>query len=172
MKGTDGLTLARRLRAARPDAVIVFVTNFVQYAPEGYEDQHQHHRVSQHPVFGELAHQLRQGGQEGCADDGAGQGAGATDDDLAEQLSGVVEAEVGGDHGGHVVGVDPAADAGEEGGNRKGQHFIKGNVDAGSLGGDVVFPDGLDGAAKRLRTNRNITVTQTTMIQKVRPRSR
>ena len=38
MKGTDGLTLARRLRAARPDAVIVFVTNFVQYAPEGYED--------------------------------------------------------------------------------------------------------------------------------------
>ena len=39
MKGTDGLTLARRLRAARPDAVIVFVTNFVQYAPEGYEVQ-------------------------------------------------------------------------------------------------------------------------------------
>ena len=39
MKGMDGLTLARRLRAARPDAVIVFVTNFVQYAPEGYEVQ-------------------------------------------------------------------------------------------------------------------------------------
>ena len=35
MKGMDGLTLARRLRAARPDAVIVFVANFVQYAPEG-----------------------------------------------------------------------------------------------------------------------------------------
>lgn len=39
MKGVNGLTLARRLRAARPDAVIVFVTNFVQYAPEGYEVQ-------------------------------------------------------------------------------------------------------------------------------------
>lgn len=39
MKGLDGLTLARRLRSARPDAVIVFVTNFVQYAPEGYEVQ-------------------------------------------------------------------------------------------------------------------------------------
>lgn len=39
MKEMDGLTLARRLRAARPDAVIVFVTNFVQYAPEGYEVQ-------------------------------------------------------------------------------------------------------------------------------------
>lgn len=39
MKGLDGLTLAYRLRDARPDAVIVFVTNFVQYAPEGYELQ-------------------------------------------------------------------------------------------------------------------------------------
>ena len=39
MKGMNGLTLARRLRAARPDAVIVFITNFVQYAPEGYEVQ-------------------------------------------------------------------------------------------------------------------------------------
>lgn len=39
MKGMDGLTLARRLRAVRPDAVIVFVTNFIQYAPEGYEVQ-------------------------------------------------------------------------------------------------------------------------------------
>lgn len=39
MKGVNGLTLARRLRAARPDAVIVFVTNFIQYAPEGYEVQ-------------------------------------------------------------------------------------------------------------------------------------
>lgn len=39
MAGLDGMTLARRLRAARPDAVIVFVTNFVQYAPEGYEVQ-------------------------------------------------------------------------------------------------------------------------------------
>ncbi|WP_158098844.1 LytTR family DNA-binding domain-containing protein [Faecalibacterium sp. An122] len=39
MKGLNGLTLARRLRAARSDAVIVFVTNFIQYAPEGYEVQ-------------------------------------------------------------------------------------------------------------------------------------
>lgn len=39
MKGTDGLTLARQLRNVRPDAVIVFVTNFIQYAPEGYEVQ-------------------------------------------------------------------------------------------------------------------------------------
>ena len=39
MKELNGLTLARRLRAARPDAVIVFITNFVQYAPEGYEVQ-------------------------------------------------------------------------------------------------------------------------------------
>ena len=39
MKEMNGLTLARRLRAARPDAVIVFITNFVQYAPEGYEVQ-------------------------------------------------------------------------------------------------------------------------------------
>lgn len=39
MARLDGMTLARRLRAARPDAVIVFVTNFVQYAPEGYEVQ-------------------------------------------------------------------------------------------------------------------------------------
>lgn len=39
MARLDGMTLARRLRAARPDAVIVFVTNFIQYAPEGYEVQ-------------------------------------------------------------------------------------------------------------------------------------
>lgn len=39
MNGVNGLTLARQLRAARPDAVIVFVTNFIQYAPEGYEVQ-------------------------------------------------------------------------------------------------------------------------------------
>lgn len=32
-----GIELARRLRRERNDAVIVFVTNFVEYAPEGYE---------------------------------------------------------------------------------------------------------------------------------------
>ncbi len=32
-----GIDLARRLRQERADAVIIFVTNFVEYAPEGYE---------------------------------------------------------------------------------------------------------------------------------------
>ena len=31
--------LARRLRAAQPDCVIVFITNYLDYAPEGYEVQ-------------------------------------------------------------------------------------------------------------------------------------
>lgn len=35
----NGMDLARRLRKARKDAVIVFVTNYVEYAPEGYEVQ-------------------------------------------------------------------------------------------------------------------------------------
>jgi len=33
----NGLDLARRLRKSRPDAVLIFVTNFIEYAPEGYE---------------------------------------------------------------------------------------------------------------------------------------
>lgn len=33
----NGVDLARKLHAARPDAVIVFVTNFIEYAPSGYE---------------------------------------------------------------------------------------------------------------------------------------
>lgn len=33
----NGLFLARRLRAQNADAVIVFVTNYVEYAPAGYE---------------------------------------------------------------------------------------------------------------------------------------
>lgn len=32
-----GIEIARRLRMERNDAVIIFVTNFVEYAPEGYE---------------------------------------------------------------------------------------------------------------------------------------
>ena len=36
-KEYNGLDIARRLRAERSDAVIVFVTNYVEYAPEGYE---------------------------------------------------------------------------------------------------------------------------------------
>ena len=36
-KELNGLDIARRIRASRNDAVIVFVTNYVEYAPEGYE---------------------------------------------------------------------------------------------------------------------------------------
>ena len=35
----NGMDLARRLRRERKDAVIIFVTNFIEYAPEGYEVQ-------------------------------------------------------------------------------------------------------------------------------------
>ena len=33
----DGIALARRLRAFRRDTVLIFVTNYVEYAPAGYE---------------------------------------------------------------------------------------------------------------------------------------
>ncbi len=36
-KEYNGLDIARRIRALRGDTVIVFVTNYVEYAPEGYE---------------------------------------------------------------------------------------------------------------------------------------
>lgn len=36
-KAYTGLDVARRLRQLRPDAVILFVTNYIEYAPEGYE---------------------------------------------------------------------------------------------------------------------------------------
>lgn len=36
-KEYNGLDIARRIRSLRNDAVIVFVTNFVEYAPAGYE---------------------------------------------------------------------------------------------------------------------------------------
>lgn len=35
--GSSGMELARDLRARNADVVIVFVTNYVEYAPEGYE---------------------------------------------------------------------------------------------------------------------------------------
>lgn len=35
----NGIDIARRLRGANEDAVIIFVTNYVEYAPEGYEVQ-------------------------------------------------------------------------------------------------------------------------------------
>lgn len=37
MKEITGISLARALRQRLPNIVIIFVTNFVQYAPEGYE---------------------------------------------------------------------------------------------------------------------------------------
>lgn len=39
MAELNGIELARRLRLKNPTAVIIFVTNFIQYAPEGYEVQ-------------------------------------------------------------------------------------------------------------------------------------
>lgn len=36
---SNGIDIARRLRQGNREAVIVFVTNFVEYAPEGYEVQ-------------------------------------------------------------------------------------------------------------------------------------
>lgn len=33
----NGIDIARKLRAVRKDAVIIFVTNYIEYAPEGYE---------------------------------------------------------------------------------------------------------------------------------------
>lgn len=35
----NGFDIARKLRAVRNDAVIIFVTNYIEYAPEGYEVQ-------------------------------------------------------------------------------------------------------------------------------------
>ena len=33
----NGMDLARRIRSLRKDTVIIFITNFIEYAPEGYE---------------------------------------------------------------------------------------------------------------------------------------
>lgn len=35
----NGMDIARKLRKLRKDAIIIFVTNFIEYAPEGYEVQ-------------------------------------------------------------------------------------------------------------------------------------
>ena len=35
----NGMDIARKLRAMRRDAIIIFITNFIEYAPEGYEVQ-------------------------------------------------------------------------------------------------------------------------------------
>lgn len=36
-KGYSGLDIAKRIRKFRKDAVIIFATNYINYAPEGYE---------------------------------------------------------------------------------------------------------------------------------------
>ncbi len=38
-KNYNGMDIARKLRSLRKDTVIIFVTNFIEYAPEGYEVQ-------------------------------------------------------------------------------------------------------------------------------------
>ena len=37
MEKLNGIELARKLRSKNPTTIIIFVTNFIQYAPEGYE---------------------------------------------------------------------------------------------------------------------------------------
>lgn len=39
MGNFSGIDLARRLRKEKPGIVIIFLTNFIQYAPEGFEVQ-------------------------------------------------------------------------------------------------------------------------------------
>ena len=39
MGETNGIELARKLRAENRNIVIIFITNFIQYAPEGFEVQ-------------------------------------------------------------------------------------------------------------------------------------
>mgnify|MGYP000031019346 FL=1 len=39
MGETNGIELARKLRAENGNIVIIFITNFIQYAPEGFEVQ-------------------------------------------------------------------------------------------------------------------------------------
>ena len=38
-QSVNGIDLARKIRSFRKNAVIIFVTNFIEYAPEGYEVQ-------------------------------------------------------------------------------------------------------------------------------------
>ena len=51
-KDYNGVDLARRLRAAQPDCVIVFITNYLDYAPEGYEVQAFRYVLKQ--LYGEI----------------------------------------------------------------------------------------------------------------------
>lgn len=38
-KATSGVDIARRIRRVRQDAILIFLTNYIEYAPEGYEVQ-------------------------------------------------------------------------------------------------------------------------------------
>lgn len=38
-KQYTGIDIAKKIRSVSPDAVLIFVTNFIEYAPEGYEVQ-------------------------------------------------------------------------------------------------------------------------------------
>ena len=51
----------------------------------------------------------------------------------------IVKVEVGGDHGGHVMGVNAAANACEEGRNGEGKNLIIGDVDTGGRGRDIIL---------------------------------
>ena len=37
MPQMSGIELARRVHSLQPDTIIIFITNYIQYAPEGYE---------------------------------------------------------------------------------------------------------------------------------------
>lgn len=39
MEPFNGMELARRLRAARRDTILIFITNYIDYSPQGYEVQ-------------------------------------------------------------------------------------------------------------------------------------
>lgn len=54
-----GMDIARKLRAFRKDAIILFVTNFIEYAPEGYEVQAFRYILKRN-LKGELAPYIRQ----------------------------------------------------------------------------------------------------------------
>lgn len=38
-KATSGVDIARRIRLVRQDSILIFLTNYIEYAPEGYEVQ-------------------------------------------------------------------------------------------------------------------------------------
>lgn len=61
----NGLDLAKRLRKLRNDSIIIFVTNFIEYAPEGYEVHAFRYILKSnlendiHPYFSQAIEQIR-----------------------------------------------------------------------------------------------------------------